>query len=511
MKIPAWSKRNHRRTDVRRTKVKRSRRSLIEALENRQLLAVITVDTLATTAAGDGLVSFEEAIEAANSDTSVDGSVAGSGADTIEFAPALNGTVLLSQEVAITSPITIDGDGRITLDGNQVNRIFNATSGDPEFALSDLTLIGGTPLADSEGGGAILFDSTGTLSLTGVTLRGNAASGSGGGVMLRGGSLDVNNSLLEGNSVTINGGAIAALAGTVVTITDSTIDANSADEKGGGIFTQGSVEILRTTVSGNSTSSNNGYGGGIYVGDGSLAVTESTISGNSTAGAAADGGGIFSNTNLTGSSTTIIQSTISGNTSGGRGGGIFNIDGETNISYSTVTANTAPNNGGVTSYADTNTRTTVASSIIAGNNGGDVESVGGITSSFQSSAYNVIGTGNGAADFNAAGDQVNVADPMVGGLADNGGPTQTHALLAGTAPRSIRAIRPLTMMNCLTTNADSRSRVWAITESTSALSSSTPAMRLRSSRRSMTWRPSSTRPSVRSISSSATSKRRPTS
>ncbi|HEX8203588.1 MAG TPA: CSLREA domain-containing protein, partial [Isosphaeraceae bacterium] len=73
----------------RRPVPRRERRPRAEALEPRWMPATITVTSLAdAVATGDG-VTLREAITAANTDTSIDGSAAGSGADTILFAPGL--------------------------------------------------------------------------------------------------------------------------------------------------------------------------------------------------------------------------------------------------------------------------------------------------------------------------------------------------------------------------------------------------------------------------------------
>ncbi len=228
---------------------------------------------------------------------------------------------------------------------------------------------------------------------------------------------------------------------------------------------EGNVTVKRLTVSG-------GYvggccdndGGGIYVQGGNLAVIESTVSGNT----ATTGGGIFSFTNLSGTSTTTIEnSTISGNTATFSGGGIYNDHGQTTITSSTITQNYASSlyqssggGAGVASYGDTATETVVANSIISDNSSncsvasacifrhdGDVDFVsGGLHphNSFTSQGYNIIGdssleydtayrtAGTAIGAFNKTGDQRGVTDPKLGPLQDNGGPTQTHALLTGS-------------------------------------------------------------------------------
>jgi len=104
-----------------------------------------------------------------------------------------------------------------------------------------------------------------------------------------------------------------------------------------------------------------------------------------------------------------------------------------------------PNAGsGVASQGNGATRTTVQSSIIAGNRGPggvgtDIDSVDPSTfNSFQSLGYNLIGVGNATAAFNQTGDVKNVTDPVLGPLAFNGLPAGvmfdlfTHAVLPGS-------------------------------------------------------------------------------
>jgi CSLREA domain-containing protein len=115
------------------------RRLRFEPLEDRRLLAVVTVTTLSDTVdLNDGVTSLREAIFAANIVP---------GADTIEFAPSLTAagpaTILLSQgELAITDSLTIDGPGAdlLAIDAQQQSRIFdiaaNVVGAQPVFTVS---------------------------------------------------------------------------------------------------------------------------------------------------------------------------------------------------------------------------------------------------------------------------------------------------------------------------------------------------------------------------------------
>jgi CSLREA domain-containing protein len=117
--------------------MRRSFRPQVDRLEDRLAPAVITVTTLADESASDGQVSLREAIQAAETHTSVDGSAAGTGNDTIVFAPAIaGGVVRLTQADAtlfgpsalvITSQITIAGTGETITRASGVFRLFLVT------------------------------------------------------------------------------------------------------------------------------------------------------------------------------------------------------------------------------------------------------------------------------------------------------------------------------------------------------------------------------------------------
>ena len=150
-----------------------------------------------------------------------------------------------------------------------------------------------------------------------------------------------------------------------------------------------------------------GDGGGIF-NSGTLTVTNSTISGNS-----ADGGGGLSNTGT----ATVTNSTIAGNSAGGGGGGgIFN-SGTVTVTNSTISGNSASNGGGIISKLGPLGTVTVNNTIITNSTGGNT--FGDAFSG--SSGNNLIGT---------IGVEVTGFDTT---LADNGGPTLTHKLTAGSS------------------------------------------------------------------------------
>jgi hypothetical protein len=407
-----------------------------EPLEDRRMLAVITVDSLLdnfdpNSPATDGVITLREAILAANTNTAVGDAPAGSaGGDTIDFAASLTGgkIVLSGGELPITEALTIDATGLaapLEINANQQSRVMNFTASTGDLSLAGLTLTGGRTTSNGSinGGGGIRFESNGTLALTDSTLSGNSTTGDaarGGGIFTFSGAVTLTNSTLSGNNTTgdlARGGGIFTFSG-AVTLTNSTLSGNSTAgflAFGGGIGTySGAVTLTNSTLSGNSTAGFGAYGGGIYASSGAVTLTQSTLSGNSTAGNNSHGGGIF--TYLFGA-VTLTNSTLTGNFTTGAnadGGGIFVFNSATNppltILNSIVAGNTVALGTGPDLLPDPESTLTVNYSLIG--------VADGLT--FTGNVGNLTGTATSP------------LDPQLGPLADNGGPTQTHALILGS-------------------------------------------------------------------------------
>ena len=205
----------------------------------------------------------------------------------------------------------------------------------------------------------------------------------------------------------ISSGGIASLG--TLTLTNCTVSGNTnAQTNGGGILnSSGTLNIINSTISGNSTTA--GFAGGIYNYAGTLTITNSTISGNSATEFSLSlgvGGGIL---NSNGATAIITNSTISSNTGQYRGGGIRNTSDSTVRAKNTIIAlNTAGNGGGP-----------------------DVDG------SMISESFNLIGNSSDAMISpvyfsDQKGTPGSTIDPMLGPLQNNGGPTLTRALLAGS-------------------------------------------------------------------------------
>ncbi|MDT5063794.1 MAG: hypothetical protein QOH63_4253, partial [Acidobacteriota bacterium] len=213
----------------------------------------------------------------------------------------------------------------------------------------------------------------------------------------------------------VNNGIAATISGLTIS------NGQSGAGQGGGISNQGTLTVLSSTLNGNSAAS----GGGIY-NSGTLTVLNSTLSGNT-----ADGGGIYNNGS---GSVNIFNSTLSGNSAGFGGGVNNNSTGTVTVINSTLTNNRADINnigsgtgGGI--YRANGT-VILRNTIVAGNfRGASADDINGLVDA--SSSNNLIGTGGAGGLTNGApnNNQVDVADARLGPLANNGGPTPTHALL----------------------------------------------------------------------------------
>jgi parallel beta-helix repeat protein/predicted outer membrane repeat protein len=294
-------------------------------------------------------------------------------------------------------------------------------------------------------GGGIYIDRQGLLVLENSTVNNNRAL-EGGGLFVSDpdqGTL-VRNSTISGNS-SVGGPGGGLFINASLTIENCTISDNSAVGGGGGIRAGGSQPLIikNTTISGNRTTSQvtpNGNGGGILaVGDplSSITIESCTISGNS---ADANGGGIFASGGgilPSGSTLTVENSTISGNSAGGNGGGISFTDDTTVVRNSTIAFNTADadNAGGGLGgglFVEFNAAVALQSTLVGDNAVGAAGANPDVSGAVKAT-FSLVGNAAGTT-FLLPGSAANLTgvDPLLGPLADNGGPTKTHALLPGS-------------------------------------------------------------------------------
>ncbi len=131
---------------------------------------------------------------------------------------------------------------------------------------------------------------------------------------------------------------------------------------------------------------------------------------------------------------TLTDCTISGNSANRRGGGLWAY-GTATLTDCTISGNSGTEGGGVYLAGGPFSRMTIGDTIVAGNAATIIspDLFGTVT---DDQGFNLIGDGDNASGFTAAGDQVGTAaspiDPLLAPLGDYGGPTQTMALLAGS-------------------------------------------------------------------------------
>jgi hypothetical protein len=274
----------------------------------------------------------------------------------------------------------------------------------------------------AEGGGLYSggWTSTGTLTVSGCTVSGNRAVADGGGLSASG-TAQVTGCSITNNTAVSDGGGMVCSIGTL-TLSGSTLAGNQAGDRydygeGGGLWvrllTATLVSITNCTIANNSAVGP-GAGGGLYVVSSTalnqvLTVVGSTVAGNWTDGT---GGGFYVSASVrTALTLTVVGSTVAGNRAGGAGGGLW--------------------------VGATHTQATLTSTLVAGNTAATAGP--DISGPFlATSAYNLIGDGSGASGLTDGvnGNQVGTAasplDPRLGPLQDNGGPTQTMALLPGS-------------------------------------------------------------------------------
>lgn len=271
--------------------------------------------------------------------------------------------------------------------------------------------VSGNTAIDDDGGGVYVTD---TATILNSRIMGNRAGSDGGGVY----SLNLirlNNSFVVGNDAGDDGGGISTQR---FDINFSVIRRNTAFDDGGGIQALDGVCVMdSTTVSNNQAF----LGGGIYS-EANLNVLRSAIHGNRSRG---DGGGL-----AVFEPTTLENVTLSGNSAVGQGGGAI-VFGTANLLNVTVSRNVASAGGGVV-VSGLLGRANVKNTIIAGNRATVVGAPPDVSGLFVSLGHNLIGVGGTGFTNNVNNDRVGSTavplDARLKPLANNGGPTLTHAL-----------------------------------------------------------------------------------
>lgn len=384
------------------------------------LAATIKVNTTSDEYGTGAACSLREAISAAESDAAFGGCTAGSGPDTIQLqggktyirelpGPADNTNATGDYDIAGEMTIAVKGKGQAKIDAGGVDRVLQILPG-AKLTASHLTLTNGDvapaqPGSDTSGGG---ISDAGILKLSKSTI--------------------VKNQTL-GNSSCTCGGGLSVLNGTAK-LDKVKFFKNKADNIGGGIaFNGGKLDVERSTIDKNTSTSG---GGGVYlggnIGSNTAAFRNSTISRNTDTdtGPNGGGGGVFV-ANFTNSTFTFTNSTLAGNSADGFGGAIFvYAAGGVDLSYSTVTGNTANADADATGHGGGLAGGEIAAtdSIVAGNFDASLSAPlpdcafsAGVSNGVVSQDGGCVGSHNRT-----------TADPKLGPLKANGGPTKTVAI-----------------------------------------------------------------------------------
>jgi CSLREA domain-containing protein len=352
--------------------------------------ATITVNSTADSLATNGNCTLREAILAANSDTAVDGCAAGSGPDVVVL-PA--GTYALTGEAGedagltgdldVTDDLELVGAGAETLPGAGTRITPPIRISPPPCGPFGCSFAQTDRIFDIDPAGAGISVRLSGISLGTVFLEGTTIDE--GGAIRNRGTLAVADSMV-GSRAVLRGGGIFSIGPLRVERSDIRGGASS----GAGISALGPLEVVDSTIR---------YASGDGIGAaGPVTLMSSTVSSST-------GNGV-----IVAGSATLVNSTVSGNT----GGGVV-ADGLVELSNVTVTDN---HGGGVTAGS-----IVLRNTIVAGNIPTDC-----IVGSTTGDAYNIDGDGS----CGLSGSDQPATAPLLGPLADNGGPTFTHALLAGS-------------------------------------------------------------------------------
>lgn len=330
--------------------------------------------------------------------------------DVVDLTSLACSTITLTSGPLVSEPdagyVTLQGDPDtgLTLDGNHAGRVI-VHSG-TRIGVNGLVVTGGVT-HDALGGGCIY--SSDSIGLRQTTVRDCEASTSG--------------------IVDAKGGGVRSMGGIFLSrsrITGNRVRAAQADADGGGIHAQYVISAFQNTISGNTASGDGSHyarGGGIFA-SGYLRLDDITVSDNQAESAA----GIYVGYLSQFITPRVTNATISGNRASGAAGGIF-AGRSIKLYNSTVTGNTAVFDFGAGLYLAAGDAE-LHSTIVANNSTGDglhAADIGGHAGALITGAHNLVIASTLALPAGTLS-----ADPMLGPLADNGGPVQTHALLAGS-------------------------------------------------------------------------------
>ena len=265
--------------------------------------------------------------------------------DAMKMVLQSKGTVSLASDIVMKTPLVFDGEGKtfiINTNGHSIS------------------------LESGQKGSVIIVKNNATLTINNAnenqmtTISGGEAT-YGGGIYVEKGKLYMTNVNVSGNKSNNNGAGVHISSSSTAELTDCTLENNSSQANGGGLFNDGTANLTNCTIE------NNGAHDGGGIGNvGTITVTDCKVNGNTVGGGGAgiwssgnatlvrtefakninsiNGGGITNHKDM-----TISECTVSGNTVSNMGGGVFiDTDGKTVIDSNTIiNANSAKTGGGI--------------------------------------------------------------------------------------------------------------------------------------------------------------------
>ncbi len=419
---------------------------------------------------GGGISSVEGVVVLSNA--SLEGNIAevqGGGLYNIDGTAIISGSAISLNEVGtlLQAPAVTTGHQPAVANCSY----FLNADGPGIFSRSGDLIITNTLISGNYGnagvhGAGIATRFSNNMSLENVAFLNNSSESSGGAIMLNGGVNEINNSLFQGNYSNGRGGAIFVrddeeLNPATLTINQTDFISNVAEYLGLGVYGGNGGAIQAYSQAGTVT----------------VLLNESNLIGNQALGSGvgeARGGAIYIDEYQPITSTvllTVNDTTMDGNHADIDGGALYNRGGYVTFNNSTLSHNSASGGGGIYTYSTS--RIVLNNSTISGNsaalwgafyngytagemflnnvtlsgNSSPGEEIQAWTGSFvhfrssiidldQTCAGDIVSHGYNVGpavgcNFTAAGDQD--VDPELEPLADNGGPTETHAL-PGTSP-----------------------------------------------------------------------------
>ena len=267
--------------------------------------------------------------------------------DTIDFAPGVSGTIVLTAALpVIDHDLTIKGPGaeELAVSGdNRSYRVFEIDSG-AAVTITELTIRDGRVTGPTDDGGGLYVNGGASLVLSGTHVISNSVTGSdrdGGGVYVGSGSARLHHTRVVSNSADGRGGGVFVYTATAtLEMNGGRIGNNWARASGGGVYVDyGSATLNGTEVAGNSARAD--QGGGVCVSDGSVTLNGATVISNS---AGQRGGGLYAHRGV----AALVGARVGRNRAGTDGGGVSirQASASAALTATWVVSNSAGNNGG---------------------------------------------------------------------------------------------------------------------------------------------------------------------